>query len=141
METGGSGVAGLRDTAGHRTCTKGGQASSLRPTPRNTGGSFREVGSKFLSGPFPGGVKAWNMRALNIGERSQTAERGRGRLGGQERRSPRSQSLNTRARPEGRAPEGVKGVGSPAAAITGALWRGKRPATSLPSERPTSPSG
>ena len=43
-----------------------------------------------------------------MGERSQTSERGRGRWGegGQERRSPRSRSLNTRARPEGRGPPG-----------------------------------
>lgn len=34
------------------------------------------MGTKFLSGPFLSGVKGWNMRALKIGEKNQTAEKG-----------------------------------------------------------------
>lgn len=65
-------------------------------------------------------------------------EAGRGcsgcRLGVIGRRCP--WSLNTRTRPEGEHPEGVKGAGSSATANGGALRRGKRAAKSLRSDRP-----
>lgn len=124
METGGSGVAGLRDTAGRRSCSQ--RAPGLLaapPAPRHWlargGGSSREVGSNCLSGPFLSGVNGWNSRALEAGERSQTAAREEarrrcpgGRLGAQGRKCPRRGSLNTRPRPEGRAASRKEGAGS-----------------------------
>lgn len=69
MEPGGSGVAGLGDTAGHWTCTKGRQASSQRPHLEISAGRglFLGSGGNFLSGPFPSGVKGWNTRELETG--------------------------------------------------------------------------
>lgn len=85
METGGSRVAGWERLLGTERAKKGTGppccATSPYPRPHpetlaGKGGSSQELGTKFLSGPFLSGVKGWNMRALKIGEKNQTAEKG-----------------------------------------------------------------
>ena len=83
METGGSGAAGREILLATERAQKGARPPySSAPRPETSagkgGGVFSESrgeGYKFLCGPFPSGVKGWNMRELKTEVESLKAVR------------------------------------------------------------------
>lgn len=72
METGGSGVAGLGDAAGHFTCAEARLASSQHPPPLKVWPTGAFLGKRqergFLTGPFPSGAGGGTVRGTEDGD-------------------------------------------------------------------------